>query len=205
MPVLAIDTSTTRGSVAVLDAGRVVFSETFFADRTHSVDLFTILERVMKLTPHCERIVIGLGPGSYSGIRIAISAAIGLGFGLNARLLGIPSIVAFETGHPEYLTIGDARRGTFYFAHIRNRECVEGPVLLTPEELGKKLALNEKLPVFASVPMADFPTAQVAFPSAENLARLAEECRSICATGSLEPIYLRPPHITSPKNAASFS
>ena len=202
MPILAIDTSTTRASVAVLDNGRVVFSETFVADRTHSVELFAILERAVKIAPHCGQIVIGLGPGSYSGIRIAISAAIGFGIGTKARLLGIPSIVALETDAPEYLAVGDARRGTFYFARIRDRECIEGPMLLPPEELRAKLAAHESLPVLNSDPLDAVPLARIAFPSAEILARLAEQGRGICATDALEPIYLRPPHITTPGNVA---
>ena len=199
MPILAIDTSTTRASVAVLDSGRVVFSETFVADRTHSVELFTILERAVNLAPRCEKIAIGLGPGSYSGIRIAISAAIGFSLGMKARLLGIPSIAALETDAPEYLAVGDARRGTFYFARIRNRECVEGPMLLPPDALATKLAALPSLPVFNSDALPAVPQAQIAFPSAEILARLADQGRGICATDALEPIYLRPPHITTPK------
>lgn len=200
--ILAIDTSTIRASVAVLDAGRVLFGETFVADRTHSVELFAILERALKIAPRCDQVVIGLGPGSYSGIRIAISAAIGLGMGMKARLTGIPSIVSIETDAPEYLTVGDARRGTFYYAHVSNRECIEGPMLLTPEELIEKLASHNALPVFSSASLVIVPSAVIAFPSAEILARLAEQGRSVSARDMLEPIYLRAPHITYPKNSA---
>jgi tRNA threonylcarbamoyl adenosine modification protein YeaZ len=200
--ILAIDTSTIRASVAVLDEGRVLFGETFIADRTHSVELFAILERALKIAPLCDQVVIGLGPGSYSGIRIAISAAIGLGLGMKAQLTGIPSIVAIETDAPEYLTVGDARRGTFYYAHVSNRECIERPTLLTPEELVERFASHKALPVLASAPLAETPSAVIAFPSAEILARLAEQGRSISARDVLEPIYLRAPHITNPKHSA---
>ena len=53
-------------------------------------------------------------------------------------------------------------------------------------------------PCYTGTPLAAFPSAQVTPPSAAVLARLAAEGRSIVATGDLEPIYLREPHITIP-------
>ena len=200
MITLAIDTSTTRGSIAAIENGTVLFSESFTADRSHSSKLFACLERFFKTSTRCDQVVIGLGPGSYSGVRIAISAAIGLEFGMKSPLIGIPSIAAMETDAPHYQTVGDARRGTFYYARIRAGECLEGPLLLDAEALKEKLAVHSALPVFTSEPLPDFPSAQPCHPSAERLARLAEGNTGIHSTGGLEPIYLREPHITQPKN-----
>lgn len=204
MITLAIDTSTIRGSVAVVEDGVLIFGENFSADRSHSSHLFSCLERALQVAPHCDQIVIGLGPGSYSGVRIAISTAIGFGFGMKARLIGIASMAAIETEAAFYRVIGDARRGTFYYAQIREGACLEGPLLLTAEELKEKLALDPDTPVYTSNPIPGFPEATVAFPAAEKLARLAEQGLSIHSTGDLEPIYLRDPHITKPKTALPF-
>jgi tRNA threonylcarbamoyl adenosine modification protein YeaZ len=200
MITLAIDTSTAHGSVALVENGVLLFNESFTADRSHSSHLFASLEQALNAAPHCDQVVIGLGPGSYSGVRIAISAAIGLEFGMKARLLGIPSIAAMETAAAHYQTVGDARRGTFYYAQIREGECLEGPLLLDAVALKEKLAAHPEVPVFASEPLPDFPEAQLCHPSAINLARLAERNVSIHSTGDLEPIYLRDPHITQPKS-----
>ena len=200
MITLAIDTSSTRGSVAVVEEnGPVLFSEQFTADRTHSSLLFACLERALKVAPRCARLAVGLGPGSYSGVRIALSAALGMQLGMGAALCGIPSIVALETVEPEYQVIGDARRGTFYFARVRAGKCGEGPLLLTAEELRGRLAASS-LPVFAIEPVPEFPEAALCRPSAEKLARLAEQGHGTGdADRPLEPIYLREPHITQPR------
>ena len=199
MITLAIDTSTPRGSVAVFAYGDLVFDESFTADRSHSASLFACLERARACTPRVHQVAIGLGPGSYAGIRIAIAAALGFELTLGAKLVGLPSVVAVDTQATEYLAIGDARRETFYFTRVLDRVCVDGPRLMTEAELREALESFPSQPCFSGVPLAAFPSAKVAPPSAVVLARLAAEGRSIVATGDLEPIYLREPHITMPK------
>ena len=200
MITLAIDTSTHRGNVVVMENGLVVFDEDFTGDRSCSSHLFDCLERALQIALRFDQIAIGLGPGSYSGVRIAISAAIGIEFGLNLPLIGIASTTVLETEAAHYQTIGDARRGTFYYAKIQEGICIEGPLLLTQEELKEKLAQHPFLPVLTSDSLPDFPEAKWTHPSAVKLARLAEHGHGIHSRGDLEPIYLRAPHITLPKN-----
>ena len=199
MTILAIDTSTNHGSVALLADGEMRLDETFTADRTTSSLLFAILARAVALAPRVDQVAIGLGPGSYAGVRIAIAAAIGLELGAGAQLVGIPSVAAFETEAAAYLAIGDARRETFYFTRVEDGVCLEGPLLATESELLERIAAHAQLPVLASAPLAAFSTAQIALPSAGRLARLAGSARGITAR-DLEPIYLREPHITLPKS-----
>ena len=199
MITLALDTSTDRCNVVVMEDGLVVFDENFTGDRSCSSHLFGCLERALQSVPSFNQIVIGLGPGSYSGVRIAISAAIGIEFGLNLPLIGIASTSALETDSAHYQTIGDARRGTFYYAQIQEGICVEGPLLLTLEALNEKLGQHPLLPVLTSDSIPDFPGAKLTHPSAVKLARMAERGHGIHSKGDLEPIYLRAPHITLPK------
>jgi tRNA threonylcarbamoyladenosine biosynthesis protein TsaB len=201
MNTLAIDTSTTRGGVALLCDGILRLEENFVADRSHSASLFTVLERALAAISgeHLDQIAIGLGPGSYAGVRIAIAAAIGLEFGLGARMVGVPSAAALETAEPHYLAIGDARRETFYFTRVENGICREGPLLATESDLRARLAGRPTLPAFTSAPIPEFPDARIARPSAAKIARIAAEGIGPPVTGDLEPIYLREPHITQPK------
>ena len=198
MITLAIDTSTPRGSVAVFAYGEVVFDESFTADRSHSATLFACLEKARACTNRIHQVAIGLGPGSYAGVRIAIAAAFGFELVLGAKLVGVPSLLALDTDAPEYLAIGDARRETFYFSRVLKRVCVDGPRLVTEGELRELLETFPTQPCFTGTPLADFPSAQVMPPSAVVLAKLAAEGRGIVATGDLEPIYLREAHITTP-------
>ncbi len=200
MNVLAIECSTVQGSVAALRDGKLVFHESFVSERGHSSDLFTSLDRAVRNVGHFARIAVGLGPGSYSGVRIAIAAAMGLQFGRDAELVGLPSVLAIDTEAASYRVIGDARRGRFYFAEVQERICLEGPLLLTPEELLQKLSVSE-VPVFCSASIPQFPQAELAFPSARFLGTLAALDKGISARGNLEPIYLTAPYITWPKTA----
>ena len=199
MITLAIDTSTPHGSVALLAEGSLVFDERFTADRSHSSSLFVALEKARALVEHVDQIAVGLGPGSYAGVRIAIAAALGLRLALGARLVGIPSVAALETHAPAYIAIGDARRESFYFSRIEQGLCMEGPLLATEAELTQRLAALRALPVYATAAVPQFPAAQIALPSAALLSGLAAAERGIIATENLEPIYLREPHITQPK------
>lgn len=199
MITLAIDTSTPHGSVALLADGTLAFEERFTADRSHSSSLFVSLEKVRARADRVDQIAIGLGPGSYAGVRIAISAALGLRLALGGKLVGIPSVAALETPAPAYIAIGDARRESFYYSRIDQGACVEGPLLATEAELALRLASSGPLGVYAPVAVPQFPAAQIALPSAALLAHLAAAGRGIVATDHLEPIYLREPYITQPK------
>ncbi len=198
MTVLAIDTSTTRGSVAILSGEKILFAEDFVADRSHSATLFAILARAREGTLPWDQVVIGLGPGSYAGIRIAIAAAMGIELTTGASLAGIPSVAAWDTGAADYIAIGDARRETFYWTRVEKGFCTEGPMLLDSVELKSRLD-RETLPVFSSDSLEGFPSVRQAFPSARILAQLALAKRGTVEGEVLEPIYLREPHITTPK------
>lgn len=199
MNFLAIESSTPRGGIALLADGELRLEESFTSARGHSVLLFAMLERACALVGQIDVVAVGLGPGSYAGVRIAIAAAIGLELGGGARLVGLPSVAALETDARSYLAIGDARRETFYFTRVEDGLCIEGPLLATETELRERLAAQPKLPVFTGAALEAFPEAQIALPSAVRLARLAAAERGINATGDLEPIYLREAHITLPK------
>jgi tRNA threonylcarbamoyl adenosine modification protein YeaZ len=199
MITLSIDTSTMRGSVALLADDVLLLDESFTADRSHSASLFAVLERARALVDHLDQVAVGLGPGSFAGVRIAIAAAIGLELSLGAKLVGIPSVAALELTAPAYVAVGDARRETFYFTRVERGVCLDGPLLATEAELYTLLSTWADLPILVTAELPCVPATQIALPSAAILARLAAEGRGITATGDLEPIYLREPHITQPK------
>ena len=199
MTVLAIDTSTSHGSVALLDGARVLFDESFMSARNHGCALVPLLQRALELAGRFDCIAIGLGPGSYAGVRIAIATAMGVGMATGARLVGIPSVAAWECESDHHIAIGDARRETFYFTKVEHGICTEGPLLTDAAGLLARVADFPGWPVLTAEPLALVPHAVVSLPRALTLARLAVEGRGICAEGDLEPLYLREPHITLPK------
>ena len=202
MKILALELSSARGSMAARE-GDVDVACDWANDRKHSGLFFENLEKVIKKSGAPDTIVVGLGPGSYAGVRIAISAAIGLQTASGARLVGLPSICAIECDEEEYAVIGDARRNSFFFARIRNSDLVEGPTLLGEAELREKLDRLEKMSIFCFESLAQFARAVVRYPSATLLARLAKDADRIFSLPPLEPIYLREPHITMPRPVLS--
>lgn len=198
MITLALDTSTPEGSVAVYAFGEIAYKHNFRADRSHSSALFMALEKARGYAGRFDRVAVGLGPGSYAGVRIGIAAAMGMNFILGSELVGIPSVAALETEEEDYFAIGDARRGAFYFTWMHRRTAQEGPRLATEREVRDEIAARA-LPVYATEPVPAFPSVQIVRPSAVILAEMAVEGNGIVQREDLEPLYLREPHITQPK------
>jgi tRNA threonylcarbamoyl adenosine modification protein YeaZ len=195
MITLALETSTPRGGVAVFQDGELVFSESFTADRSHSSGLFAVIERALAGKERPGQIVVGLGPGSYAGVRIAIAAGIGISVATGAEMLGVPSILGLDGG--EYLAVGDARRGGYWVARVRDGEIAGGPEILTREEMDERLG-GSGGPVYSSEEVG-FAGVTLRFPDVERIGRLGVGGRGVTARGALEPMYLREPHITQPK------
>jgi tRNA A37 threonylcarbamoyladenosine modification protein TsaB len=146
-----------------------------------------------------EEIIVGLGPGSYSGVRQAIAAASGLSVGAGARICGAPSPLAVVTDAAAFHVVTDARRGTYYHTVIQEGVCLAGPELVAD-----RAALELRLaawpagwPVLAVECALEMlpPGATVAWPAAERLLTSAAGARRL---PPLEPIYLRAPAITLP-------
>src|SRR5947208_8377436 len=156
MKALALELSTSRGSLAWLD-GEIEFTREWPNDRKKSAAFFDHLQTVRRKFGSPETITVGLGPGSYAGTRIAISAAIGIQLSCNAWLIGYPSICAMECDAQEYCVIGDARRKSFFFARIFKNEVIEGPTLSSELELKAKLdSLDPAAPGFSSELLPQF-------------------------------------------------
>jgi tRNA threonylcarbamoyl adenosine modification protein YeaZ len=200
MKTLALELSSARGSLAWSDGTAEPFVREFPNDRKHSGLFFENLQLCLQRFGAPDRIVVGLGPGSYAGTRIAIATATGLQATNDAELIGFPSLAALETEAEQYDVIGDARRQSFFYAHVSGRRCVSGPLLCTQEELGERLA-SVRYPVFSMETLVAFPHAVVAYPSALVLAQMVATHADSGMHAPLEPIYLREPHITQPKIA----
>jgi tRNA threonylcarbamoyladenosine biosynthesis protein TsaB len=223
MKILALELSTARGSIAWQewpatapatapegacapqneDVDRV---KEWPNDRKNSGAFFEHLANVRQKFGLPDTIIVGLGPGSYAGIRIAISAAIGLQVTSKTRLIGYPSICAMECEADEYGVIGDARRQSFFFARIRAHRLIEGPTLFTESELqAKRDKLGDDMPIFSSDNLPPFKGIELRYPSALVLAGLPRSASHNFSLPPLEPIYLREPHITVPKTATTAS
>ena len=205
MKTLALEMSTAKGSIAFRENGVALFECNFAADRKHSGAFFENVQLCLERSGQPQRIIVGLGPGSYAGVRIAIATGLGLRSATGAKLVGIPSICALEVDARAYGVIGDARRQSFFFARVEDGRLIEGPILESAAELEARLK-KVIAPIYASEELPQFSQVELAYPSAGRLAEIAtSQAGEIAGVESLEPIYLRAPHITVPKPTRIFA
>ncbi|MBS0660413.1 MAG: tRNA (adenosine(37)-N6)-threonylcarbamoyltransferase complex dimerization subunit type 1 TsaB [Verrucomicrobia bacterium] len=194
--ILALDASSARGHAALVADGHAVAEAIFSTGPQHGGEMYAALQRLWPLADGLREIRVGLGPGSYAGVRMAIAALTGLALARDVPLLGLPSVCACSAA-PRYCAVGDARRGGFYFSRIEHGRVVEGPRIVDRPTLDAFLAQHAGDPVFAAEESLrrTLPQAEPSLPSAVRLAALPVESPA----RPLEPIYLRDPHITVAK------
>ncbi len=127
MRVLAIDTALGACAAAILDsdAGAILASESVPMARGHAEAVMPLIARVMDAA-HCEfaqldRIAVTVGPGSFTGLRVGISAARGIALAAGKPAVGLSTLSAFAAPHvaarSDYAIISaiDARNEQVYF------------------------------------------------------------------------------------------
>ena len=130
MKVLAFDTSGKALSLAILEDKQVLAETTINIKKNHSITLMPAIDFLMASldwTPKdLDRIVVAEGPGSYTGLRIAVATAKTLAHTLNIELVGISSLLALVPRQQEGLVVPimDARRNNVYAGFYENAKPV---------------------------------------------------------------------------------
>lgn len=141
MRTLALETSTRRGSVALLEDGRLVSSLEHEQPNAHAELLLPLLERALAAAgwakSSLDRLGVGVGPGSFTGLRVGIALAEGLSVGLDRPLIGVGSLMAMAAGglserpHGPCCALLDARREELFAAvYIDGHRELHAPVAL---------------------------------------------------------------------------
>lgn len=213
---IAIETSATRGSVALARGREVVRSEGFEPSRRPSELLMEPLSKILGLVgeSRIDLVVVGTGPGSYNGARVGIAAGQGIGVVHQCPTVGIPSLEGLPTVRSggRCVVLGDARRGTFFTIDLNGGRLMGAPALLehcqfeasvrVAVERGRTLVtLDEvsRLGLSECEVLSEVPSAALLLES--WLDRDPEEQEALTRVPP-QPFYLRPPHITQPKDAA---
>jgi tRNA threonylcarbamoyladenosine biosynthesis protein TsaB len=204
--ILALETSTRDASLAVWDpsTGTLVHESVFTTERAHNAVIFGPVEEIVKAyRDRLRGIVVGLGPGSYGGVRVAIAVANGLSIAMGLPVAGRSSLEAWDADSDSYLVVGDARRGTIFVAEVIDRKLQGEPALVEVAEIESHLAPLRERGLALHTPDAkviDFlPDARLSYPAARKLASLFGDSDFGEGPVVLEPHYLRAPFITMPK------
>lgn len=210
MKILSLDTAMAACSAAVVDTGRPApLAEAFAAmDRGHAEALPPMVAEVMQRAglsyAQLDRIAVTIGPGSFTGVRIGLSFARGLGLALGIPVVGIDSlsaIAANEAAELDLLVACEARNGEVYAAVFDGgRRLVVPPCLVTMEaaaqllpEGGLALGTAARLLLDAGGNRIASLSAAVGLPVAARFAKLAEALPAAKMPG---PLYLRAPDAT---------
>ena len=130
MKVLAFDTSSKALSLAILEDKQVLAEMTINIKKNHSITLMPAIDFLMASldwTPKdLDRIVVAEGPGSYTGLRIAVATAKTLAHTLNIELVGMSSLLALVPRQQEglFVPLMDARRNNVYAGFYENAKPV---------------------------------------------------------------------------------
>jgi tRNA threonylcarbamoyladenosine biosynthesis protein TsaB len=153
MKILGVDTSTSCGSLGIIDDDEVVAEYALLRDETHSTRLIPTIQALLKEArlslDEIDGIAVSLGPGSFTGLRVGLSAVKGLALADEKPVVGVPTLDALASNLPftpnVICPILDARKGEVYTALYKDG--VGGQVeQLTPYQILSPLDLLEKIP-----------------------------------------------------------
>jgi len=197
MTILALEFSSARRSAALAGGPGAALFEAVEPTRERGTDALGLIRQVLagaKVSRDAiQTIAVGLGPGSYTGIRAAIAVAQGWQLASGTRLLGVSSLESLAAQAQAERLFGrvnlvvDAQRGEFYLAawEISGRERRQiSPLKIVPAaEIPARQAAGE---ICAGPEMA-----RKLFPTAATVAALAAARTDYLPGEKLEPIYLR--------------
>jgi tRNA threonylcarbamoyl adenosine modification protein YeaZ len=195
--IIGIDAASADLSIALLEPdGEVIAEDGWPSAQRQSAELLPrlieLLRRADRELPSTSLVAVGTGPGSFTGLRVAMALAKGLAVGLGRPIVGIGSLPAWLDAGPARAAI--ARAGA-RDAYVLVRDA-DAPIVLDEETVRARLA---ETPVVAPGELAAaFGLQRAVAPRAA--AAIAERARRRLAdepagddVRSLEPIYLRPP------------
>ena len=211
MRVLAVETSTLAGGVALLDGDRLVGEYLLDVRVTHSERLMAAIDRVLAdahwTIGDLEGLAVAIGPGSFTGLRIGIGTVKGLALARPILVAAVPTLDAMAAGLPfaslPVCPVIEARKGEVYASRYRwegttmRREWEY--IAVAPADLAGRLGeptilLGDAATAIVSPHVRLAPPAR-RLPSPASVGQLGIECLArgdTIAPAELVPLYLRP-------------
>ncbi len=221
MRLAAIDTSSALGSVALFQDGTLVVERSQRVSNAHGESLLPMVAALFAETgwtpADVARWGVGIGPGSFTGVRIAVATAKGIAIATGARLVGVTSLDAVAHGIEGELvaSVLGAGKGEVFVQARRGGKVVLGPSHVVLAEVGEYLAriagASSEIVVAGEdaagldlsalgprITLVNGPPHDLARASVVGRIAMSREPDD---TDTLEPLYVRPPEITMPRTS----
>ena len=166
--VLAIDTSTSRTLVAIIEADTILFSGFLAGATAHGPSLPALVQEALAVSG-VDEVVVGMGPGPFTGLRVGIAFAQSFALARDIPVRGVCSLdaIAAQINEKDFIVTVDARRKEVYWARYTGGVRVGDPAVNFPADVSGA-------PIHADL-----------FPNMQALVKLPGNIT--------EPIYLRRP------------
>lgn len=206
MKILAFDSSSQTLSLAILEDKTLLADLTINIKKNHSITLMPSIDFLMQsidLQPKdLDRIVVAQGPGSYTGLRVAVATAKMLAYSLKIDLVGVSSLYALaapvDKGNGLVISLMDARRHNVYAGFYENGQSVLADRHMAFEEVLALAKTYDKVTFAGEVthfrqeieetlPQANI---EVTLPSAYEMACLGQTLEAVNAHAFV-PSYLK--------------
>ena len=203
MFILAIDTTSNLLSVALCKDKGVLATQSVYMERGQGEALMPLLQKMFEETgcsfKELNMVVSAIGPGSFTGVRIGLAVARGLGLALNIPVKGVSNFEAIALSAPKPCVVAlDTKRGDFY-AQICDENSFKEPMVLTKESVEELHLpiLTDKPELFNSDMVTLLPMPEIiAVQLIQTILKYPE--RSFSA----EPLYLREADVTIQKKCS---
>lgn len=132
---LVIDTSTSRTIVGIARGAEVLWQGFHDGATDHGSAVADLVKQAMGKGVNPDRVVVGMGPGPFTGLRVGIAFARAFAAARNLPVIGICSLDAIVVNQNEYTVAIDARRKEIYWARYKDGVRVEGPAVNFPADV----------------------------------------------------------------------
>ena len=134
--VLAIDTSTSRSCVAIIEGASILYSGFRDGATAHGPSLPALVQEALSVS-EVDEVVVGMGPGPFTGLRVGIAFAHSFALARGIPVRGVCSLdaIAAQIQESDFIITVDARRKEVYWARYTNGVRVGEPAVNFPADV----------------------------------------------------------------------
>jgi tRNA threonylcarbamoyl adenosine modification protein YeaZ len=149
---LAIDTSTSRSCVAIIEDGKVLYSGFRDGATAHGPSLPALVQEALAASD-VDEVVVGMGPGPFTGLRVGIAFAQSFALARQIPVRGVCSLdaIAVQIKENDFIITVDARRKEVYWARYTNGVRISDPAVNFPADVSGATIHTDLFPDMVSL------------------------------------------------------